>query len=94
MAAPIVVNAWMDCVIFALFLHYMDAKICLSGEELNNDGLGHNKHMIKGRILFGWVLEDREGQAAENLIFFQLCQPLQIKFNSSTPLIQFIYLNV
>ncbi len=30
------------------FLHYTDAKMCLSGEELNNDGLGYNKHIIKG----------------------------------------------
>ncbi len=35
------------------FLHYTDAKMCLSGEESNNDGLGHNKYMINERILLG-----------------------------------------
>ncbi len=29
------------------FLYYTDAKMCLSGEGLNNDALEHNKHMIK-----------------------------------------------
>ncbi len=38
-----------------VFLHYTDAKMCLSGKELNNDGLGHNKHRINVRILLGWV---------------------------------------
>ncbi len=52
-----------------VFLHYTDAKICLSGQELNNDGLGHNKHMIKGRILLGCVLEGRDGRETGNLLF-------------------------
>ncbi len=29
------------------FLHYTDTKMCLSGDESNNDGFWHNKH-IKG----------------------------------------------
>ncbi len=36
------------------FLHYTDAKMCLSGEESNNDGLGHNKHIIKVAN-FAWL---------------------------------------
>ncbi len=35
----------------------IDANMCLSGKESNNDGMGHNKHMIKGGILLGWALE-------------------------------------
>ncbi len=31
-----------------LFLYTTDGKMCLCGEESNNYGLGHNKHMIKG----------------------------------------------
>ncbi len=42
-----------------VFLDNTDAKICLSGVELNNDGVRHNKHMRKGRILVGWELEGR-----------------------------------
>ncbi len=82
-------------VAFALFLHYTDSKMCLSGGELNNDGLGKNKHMIKGRVLLGWALEEgRDGRVTWNLHFFQLCQPLPIEFILTTPLIQFIYLNI
>ncbi len=36
------------------FLHCTDAKMCLCGKESNNDGLGHNKHMIKG-VNFAWL---------------------------------------
>ncbi len=42
----------------------------LSGEELKNDVLGHNKHMINGRILLGWALEGRLGRVTGNLHFF------------------------
>ncbi len=49
MAAPIVVKAWIEFESLSLcFLHYTNAKMCLSGKELNNDGLGKNKHMING----------------------------------------------
>ncbi len=44
------------------FLHYTDTKMSLSTEELKNDGLGHNKHMINERILLGWALEGRVGR--------------------------------
>ncbi len=44
-----------------LLPYYTNAKMCLFGEELNNDGLGHNKQMINGRILLGQALEDRVG---------------------------------
>ncbi len=76
------------------FLHYTDAKICLSGEESNNDGLRHNNDMIKGRILLGWAFDGQDGEATGNLHFFQLCQPLPIEFIPSTPLIHFIYFNI
>ncbi len=36
------------------FLHYTDAKMCSSGEESNNDGLEHNKYIIKG-VNFAWL---------------------------------------
>ncbi len=36
------------------FLHYTEAKMCLSVEESNNDRLGHNKHIIKGAN-FAWL---------------------------------------
>ncbi len=36
------------------FSHYRDGKMCLSGEEQNNDWLGHNKHMTKGTN-FAWL---------------------------------------
>ncbi len=65
----------------------------LSGEELKNDGLVHNKHLINGRILLGCVLEGRVVQWQEIFIFStlltssdQIYPPNQI----SNPLIQFI----
>ncbi len=54
MAAPIAVKTWMEFESLMLHsLHYTDVKKCLSGGELNNDKLGHNKHMINGQILLG-----------------------------------------
>ncbi len=64
--------------------------MCLSGEELNNDELGHNKHMINGQILLGWVLEGRHRSGNWKSSFFLLCQHLPIKFIPSTPPIKFI----
>ncbi len=49
MAASITVKAWMEFeFLLHHFLHNTDAKMCLSGEESNNNGLGDNKHIIKG----------------------------------------------
>ncbi len=47
---------WMELVAFASFLfsHYTEDKMCLSGKESNNDGLGHNKHIMKGANL-AWL---------------------------------------
>ncbi len=52
------------------FLHYTRNQNVLYGEELKNDGLGHNKHMINGRILLGWALEGRVSWLTGNLNFF------------------------
>ncbi len=57
------------------FLHYTDDKMCLSGKEFNNDGLGHNKYRIDVRILLGWALEGRVGRATGNLHFFYFPNP-------------------
>ncbi len=51
--------------------------MCLSGEELNNNGLGHNKHIIKGIFLLGWALEGRVSLATGNLNFFYFANPSQ-----------------
>ncbi len=66
------------------FLHYTDAKMCLSGEELNNDGLGHTKHRINVRILLGWALIELALKVGSVAIgkssFFLFWQPLLIEF--------------
>ncbi len=54
-------------------LHYTDIKMSLSGEELKNDGLGHNKLMINGRILLCWELEGTVVRVIRNLHFFYFC---------------------
>ncbi len=72
-------------VVLASFLHYTDTKMCLSGEELNNYDLGHNRNMINGYILLRWELEGSVGQLAGNLHFFLFCQHLPIKFICQHP---------
>ncbi len=67
------------------FLHYTDAKVCLSGEELNNDGLGHNKHRINVCILLGWEVEGRVGRATGNLHFSYFANPSQSNLSRNTP---------
>ncbi len=64
------------------FLHYTDTKISLSSEELKNDELGHNKHMINGRMLLGWALEGRVGQVIGNLHFFYMANTSQSNVSS------------
>ncbi len=72
--------------IVLVFLHYTDANMCLSGEESINDGLGHNKHMIKGRILLGWALEEgMDGRATGNLHFFKFANPSQSNLSPQHP---------
>ncbi len=86
MAAPIAVNAWMEFESLLLrFLNYIDAKMCLSGEEWNNDRLGHNKHIIKGIILLGWALEGKVGRATRNVHFFYFANPSQSNLSPNTP---------
>ncbi len=68
-----------------VFLHYTDANMCLSGEELNNDGLGQNKHIIKGIILLGLVLEYRVSRATGNLHFFYFDNPFQSNLSPQHP---------
>ncbi len=58
-------------------LHYTDTKMSLSGKELKNDGLRHNKHMINGCILLGWALEGRVGPVTRNLHFFYFANSSQ-----------------
>ncbi len=80
------------------FLHYTDAKMCLSGEELKNDRLGHNKNRINVRILLGWALEGMVDQGTGNLHFFyfantsrsNLSLNTSIKFIATPHPIQFI----
>ncbi len=55
-----------------------------TGEELNNDGLGHNKHMIKGRIVLGLALEGGDGQVTGNL-FFNFANPSQSNLSPQYP---------
>ncbi len=62
------------CNFYVVFLQYMHAKICLSGEELNNDGLGHNKHIIKGRIVLCSVLQGRDVRVTGNPHFFNFAK--------------------
>ncbi len=68
------------------FLHYTDAKMCLSGEELNNDGLGNNKHRINVQILLGWELEGRVGRATRNLHYFYFANPSRSNLSLNTPI--------
>ncbi len=63
--------------------------MCLSGEELNDDELGHNKHMINGRILLGWVLKGWVGRATGNLNFFYFANTSQSNLSPQHP-IEFI----
>ncbi len=86
---------WIESFLLT-FLHYTHAKICLSGEELNNDGLWHNKHMIKGRILLGWLLEGRDGQVTGNLHCSTLPTPSNRIYllNTADPIYLFKYLTI
>ncbi len=86
---------WIESFLLC-FLHYTDAKICLSGEELNNDVLEHNKHMIKGRILLGWALEGRDSRAMEIFTFSTLSTlPNRIyPLNTPDPIYVFKYLTI
>ncbi len=80
MAAPITVKAWMEFQsLLRRFLHYTGAKMCLFSKESNNDGLGHNQHIINGTN-FAWLgtcsLKVGSVIRSEILHFFLLCQPL------------------
>ncbi len=80
------VKTWMEYEWLLLrVLHYTDAKMCLSGQELNNDGLGHSKHRKNVWILLGWVLEGRVGRLTGNLHFFYFAKPLPIEFTPQHP---------
>ncbi len=77
---------------FFILYRRQNVFIC---EELNKDGLGHNKHRINVWILLGWTLEGRVGRATGNLHFFyfantsygiyHLNTPDQIFCNPTTP---------
>ncbi len=58
----------------------------LSGEELNNDGLRHNKHMTNEWILLGWTLEGRVVQATGNHHFFYFANPSRSNLSLNTPI--------
>ncbi len=76
---------WIESFLLCFLLHYTDAKIYLSGEELNNDGLWHNKHMIKGRILLGWALEGRDSWVTRNLHFLNFANLSQSNLSPQQP---------
>ncbi len=83
---PPQVMAWMEFESLLLrFLHYTYAKMCLSGKELNNDRLGHNKHMINRLILLGRTLEGRVGRVTGNVHFFYFAYPFQLNVSLNTP---------
>ncbi len=73
---------------FCLDFYIIDAKMCLYGEAFNNDGLGHNKHMIKGRILLGWTFEVRVDQMT--VIIFSILPTPPDRIYPSTRPIKFI----
>ncbi len=73
-------------VAFASFVTlYRCQNMFVSGKELNNDELGHNKRMISGRILLGWVLGGRVGRLTRNLNFFYFANTSQSNLSSHLP---------
>ncbi len=77
MAAPIAVKTWMEFESLCFVFYTIQRPKCV---EVNNDDLGHNKHIINGRIfLEGSIV------VATKSSFFPFCQPLLIEFIPQHP---------